>query len=172
MFLKIFKNFSAKRIIKKKLVNSYSDVSDCKIKTVGILIDETDFYEKENLVKALLKSGFESENITLLAYKNKYKKKEELDYLHFSKKDVSWIGTIDKKEVHEFKTKEFDLLIGYFQEKKAPLLLVTHNSKAKFKAGFSNIDKRLFHLMIDIPQEDYAVFVDELVKYLRILNKL
>ncbi len=172
MFLKILKNFFGKRNFKKKLVDSYADSSHGKIETIGVLIDETDFDEKENLIAALLEHGFQSKNITLLAYKNKYKKKVILDYPHFSKKDVSWIGGIEKQEVLDFKAMQFDLLIGYFHEKKAPLLYVTQRSEATFKVGFSDVDKRLFHLMIAAPQENCTVFVDELVKYLRILNKL
>ncbi|MBC8882701.1 hypothetical protein H9X57_02750 [Flavobacterium piscinae] len=55
---------------------------------------------------------------------------------------------------------------------KTPLQIVTHKSKADFKVGFTSTDKRLNHFMIDTDVENYTVFVDELFKYLRILNKL
>ncbi|GGD16610.1 DUF6913 domain-containing protein [Flavobacterium orientale] len=172
MFLKDFKNFYAKRIIKKRLDNCDSEVPNTKITTIGLLVDETDFAFKDNLIKALLSKGFESQNIKVLSFKNSYKKKEEIQYPHFSKKDISWIGSVENKIVKEFKQEPFDLLISYYDQKKAPLVVVSNNSKAKFKVGFSNIDKRLFHLMIDTPMENYVVFIDELEKYLKILNKI
>jgi len=51
-------------------------------------------------------------------------------------------------------------------------LLTTHLSKASFKVGFASIDKRLNHFMIDTNAENYMVFMEELFKYLKILNKL
>jgi hypothetical protein len=82
------------------------------------------------------------------------------------------VATFDKKEVDDFVNQEFDLLISYYDVEKSPLLLVTNLSKASFKVGFSSIDKRLNHFMIDTNAENYLVFMDELFRYLKILNKL
>jgi len=49
---------------------------------------------------------------------------------------------------------------------------VTHKSMADLKVGVASSDKRLNHHMIDTQVEKYTVFVEELFKYLRILNKL
>ena len=45
-------------------------------------------------------------------------------------------------------------------------------AKAGFKVGFASIDKRLNHFMIDTNAENYIVFMSELFKYLKILNKI
>ena len=66
----------------------------------------------------------------------------------------------------------FDLLISYYDVEKAILLKITSNSKAVFKIGFSSVDKRLNHLMINTNADNYQVFTHELFRYLRILNKL
>jgi hypothetical protein len=50
--------------------------------------------------------------------------------------------------------------------------LVSNDSKAHFKVGFSSVDNKLNHFMINTNAENYKVFVEELFKYLKILNKL
>lgn len=172
MFLKYFRTFSAKRVLKKSSLNVNSDVSNKPIQTVGVLVDETVFDKKDTLIQLLVSKGIKPDNISVLAYKKNYKKKENISYPHYSKKDISWLGTIENREAKEFKSKQFDLLISYYDEKKTPLQIVTHKSLADFKVGFASSDKRLNHFMIDTEVENYTVFVDELFKYLRILNKL
>ena len=102
----------------------------------------------------------------------KLKKNEVFDYPTFSHNDLSWHGTVDKREVKDFIAEPFDLLINYYDIEKVALLLVSHQSKASFKVGFASIDKRLNHFMIETNAENYKVFMDELFKYLKILNKI
>ncbi len=111
-------------------------------------------------------------NLKTFRFKTSYKKKENINYPQYSKKDISWIGSIEKNEAKEFKSKQFDLLISYYDTMKTPLEIVTHKSMAEFKVGFASSNKQLNHFMIYTQVENYTVFVDELFKYLRILNKL
>lgn len=172
MFLKTFKIFSAKRNLKKNLSDVDVKLSEKKIETIGLLLDETYFNEKEKLIDLLVEHGFSLDKITVLCYKDTYKKKEVINYPHYSKKDISWWGIIEKEEVKKFKKIPFDLLINFYDIKKTPLVLVTHQSKALFKVGFSNVDKKLFHFMIETRVEEYQVFINELFKYLKILKKI
>ncbi len=172
MFLNQLKDFIAKKIVKKELSNAKLASAEGAIKTIGILFDETYFHERESLVAELVANGIAPENIEILVFKNKIRKNETIDYPAFSHKDFSWTATIDKAEVKEFIARKFDLLINYYDTEKAPLLLVSHLSKAGFKVGFSAVDKRLNHFMIDTNAENYKVFSDELFKYLKILNKI
>ena len=87
-------------------------------------------------------------------------------------KDLNWKAEITNSEVNDFINEKFDLLISYYDVEKAILLTITHNSNAQFKVGFSSIDKRLNHLMINTNAENYKVFAQELFRYLRILNKM
>lgn len=172
MFLNYFKDFSTKKIVKNNLSNVKHLASDSIIKTVGIIFDESYFYEREDLVKELIRKGIDENNIKVLVFKDKIKKNEVFDYPVFSHKDLSWTGTVDKKEVKDFITEPFDLLINYYDTEKVALLLVSNLSKAGFKVGFASIDKRLNHFMIDTNAENYKVFMSELFKYLKILNKI
>ena len=172
MFLNYFKDFSTKKIVKSSLSNVKHLASNNIIKTIGIIFDESYFYEREALVKELIRKGIDEKDIKILVYKDKIKKNEVFDYPIFSHKDLSWHGTVDKKEVKDFIKEPFDLLINYYDTEKVALLLISHLSKASFKVGFASIDKRLNHFMINTNAENYKVFTSELFKYLKILNKI
>ena len=57
MFLNYLKDFSTKKIVKNSLSNVKHLASDTVIKTVGIIFDESYFYEREALVKELIQNG-------------------------------------------------------------------------------------------------------------------
>jgi hypothetical protein len=172
MFLNYLKDFSTKKIVKNSLSNVKHLSSDTIIRTVGIVFDESYFYERESLVQELIQKGIDEKNIKILVYKDKIKKNDVFEYPVFSHKDLSWHGTVDTKEVKNFIKEPFDLLINYYDTEKVALLLVSHLSKASFKVGFATVDKRLNHFMINTNAENYKVFIDELFKYLKILNKI
>jgi hypothetical protein len=172
MFLNYIKDFSVKRILKNSLQNSRSNPDSSTIKTVGLLVDETYFLETKALVTSLLSQGVLESNIDVLIYKDKLKKNKAQSFPAFSASDLGWNATIDSTVANDFIAQEFDLLISYYDVEKAVLLLVTHQSKAKFKVGFTAIDKRLNDLMINTNAENYIVFTHEIFRYLKILNKL
>lgn len=172
MFLNYLKNFFTKKKVKNNLLNVKNQQSESVIVTVGIVFDESYFNEKELLVDELVRNGIVESNIKVLVYKNKIKKNEVFNYPTFSHKDLSWKATFDKSEVKDFIGQKFDLLINYYDNEKSALLLVTNQSKANFKVGFSSVDKKLNHFMINIEAENYKIFVEELFKYLKILNKI
>ncbi|WPR70605.1 hypothetical protein SLW70_11745 [Flavobacterium sp. NG2] len=172
MLLKYLKEFSVKRKLKNSLFAEKKQPNSNAIKTVGLLIDESYFKNKKLLVEQLVTSGFLKVNIDVLVYRSRSSKNKVCEYPVFTSNDVNWNGVINNQVVTDFIDKEFDLLISYYDVEKAILLLVTHHSKADLKVGFSSIDKRLNNLMININAENYKVFVHELFRYLKILNKI
>ena len=97
MFLNYLKDFSTKKIVKNSLSNVKHFPSDKVIQTIGIIFDESYFYEREALVKELIQNGIDENNIKILVFKDKIKKNEVFDYPVFSHKDLSWHGTVAKK---------------------------------------------------------------------------
>src|SRR5690606_31646028 len=120
----------------------------------------------------LVQRGIEPSNITILVFKNKIRKNDTFDYPVFSHRDLSWRATFSNSDVRDFMENDFDLLINYYDTEKSALLIVSNLSAAKFKVGFSSIDNKLNNLMINTTAENYKVFVEELFKYLKILNKI
>ena len=172
MFLNYFKNFYIKKYVKNKLSNVTNLFQNDKVTTVGILVDETLFNKKEALIDQLFNNGIDVNNIRLLVFKDKIQKKETYNYPIFSQSDLSLIGKIINKDAEAFIAEPFDLLINYYDVEKVSLIIATNESKAKFKVGFESIDKRLNHFIIESKIEDYGIFVTELFKYLKILNKI
>lgn len=172
MFLSHIKDCFLKRILKNSLQNVKSISSEFSIQTVGLLLDESYFLEKDALVKELLTYGILENNIKTIIYKDKLKKNEAYSQPTFSTKHLNWKAEITNPTVNDFINEDFDLLISYYDVERAILLKITHNSKALFKVGFSSVDNKLNHLMINTNAENYKVFVHELFRYLKILNKI
>lgn len=172
MFSNIIKDFFLKRKVKKGLEQYELYCSNVLIKKVGILIDETYFNETEGLINQLIKTGINIENIDTLFYLDKRKKNIDVSKPYFFQNAISWNGNFDNEYVIEFIEKPFDLLISYYDVEKPILLNVTKMSKAKFKAGFHTIDKRINHFMVNLPAENYKEYISELFKYLKILKKI
>ena len=159
MFLNYFKNFYIKKYVKNKLSNVTNLFQNAKVTTVGILVDETLFNKKEALIDQLINNGIDVNNIRLLVFKDKIQKKETYNYPIFSQSDLSLIGKIINKDAEAFIAEPFDLLINYYDVEKVSLIIVTNESKAKFKVGFESIDNRLNHFIIESKIEDYGFFV-------------
>ncbi len=172
MIVSYLKNFITTRIVKKGLSNGKCISSKNSIQSVGLLLDEGAFFEKNALLEELVRNGIQKHQIKVLIFKDKINKHEVFDAPFFCSKDLSWSATFDKLEVNTFLDQHFDLLINYYDVEKTPLLVVSNASNANFKVGFSSVDERLNHFMIKASVGDYSLFVVELFKYLKILNKI
>lgn len=172
MFYRIIKNFFLKKNVSKRLLKQKNLLEHQKITTVGLIVDETYFSNTTGLVEQLISQGIEKDNITVLIYKDKIKSKELISSPFLALKNISFTGEIDKLEVVTFLETPFDLLINYYDVNKYALLLLTIKSQANFKVGFDTIDKRVNNFIIKALVDDYEVFVSELFKYLKILNKI
>ncbi|MCW2120056.1 hypothetical protein M2326_002372 [Flavobacterium sp. 7A] len=142
------------------------------VETVGLLIDEDYFLEKNKLIEEIISKGILKENIKVLVYKNRATRKEGKEYSVCTPNNLNWKAEINNKAVADFVNTDFDLLINYYDVEKAVLLVITHQSKAHFKVGFSSIDKRLNDLTVTINADNHQVFIHEMFRYLKILNKI
>ncbi len=172
MFLNYLKDFIVKKTLKKNLKNLENNFSVNAIQKIGLLIDATTFTETEQLIKELISIGFARDNIQTIVYADKVKKSEAGSNFTFNANSIKWNAEILEQEINSFINLEFDLLISFYDIERAILLKITHDSKAHFKVGFSSIDKRLNHFIINSSTDNHAVFVNELFKYLKLLNKI
>lgn len=172
MFLNYIKEFFVKKTLKKSFQNLKNIELVNIIKTVGLLVDATRFDVPELLIKQLTANGIATENIRIIVYEDKSKSPAEKIYPVFNGGHLKWNGEIASSAVNDFINEKFDLLISYYDIEKTILLKITSNSNAKFKVGFSSVDKRLNHFMIKTDVEQDTLFIGELFKYLKILNKI
>ncbi len=167
MFLNYIKEFFVKKSLKNHLHNVKNEVFTSNVQTIGLLVDESKFRQSKALIAELTEHGIAPENIKIVAYRDKFKDKKIYSRPTFGKKHISWKSDINEEFVIEFIETEFDLLISYYNVEKVILMMITSQSKAKFKVGFSAVDKRLNRWMIDTDLEHYKLFIFELFKYLK-----
>lgn len=141
------------------------------INTVGIIVNEGSTFDFEMLKRLQKQIASGSENFSILTYKNSTDGYNEFRGVIVNEKDFSWNGKLKSKEVKEFLEKPFDMLIDYTKSTTILSKYLAVKSKAKFKVGFANIDKRVYNFMIAV-DKDINLFNKELIKYLNIFKKL
>lgn len=167
MFLNYIKEFFVKKTLNKNLNNFKNEVFTSNIQTIGLLIDESAFGYSKDLINELVLQGIAPKNIKVVAYRSKFKEKETYAIPTFGNKHINWNGEITEAFLNEFIATEFDLLISYYDIETAILMMITNQSKARFKVGFASVDKKLNRWMIDTTIQNYKLFVFELFKYLK-----
>lgn len=172
MFLNYIKNFVLKKTLKKSVRNVQDESLYSPIIKVGLIIDESNFLGTAALKQEIISNGILEKNIKVIVYRDVLKSNEVYLESTFGLKDLNFKSEFTQQPINEFISEEFDLLINYYNEEKLFLLLLTNSSKAKFKVGFSTVDKRLNHFMINIDLDNYKGFITELFRYLKILNKI
>lgn len=170
MFLNYIKEFFVKKSLKNNLYNDKNEVFTKDIQTVGLLIDESKFRNSKELINELILQGIAPEKIKVVVYRRKFNKNEEYLFSTFGNNHVDWNAKIKEPFLTEFTEEEFDLLISYYDIESAFLMMLTSMSKAKFKVGFSSIEKKINRWMINTDLENYKLFIFELFKYLKYIK--
>ncbi|WP_223033244.1 DUF6913 domain-containing protein [Hanstruepera marina] len=172
MILKGFKEKSIKKKFNTILKTQSVTDKDHTVKNVGVIfnIEEVNDFE---MFKSLADSLKLLPNaIQVIAYANDEKDAAFSWNTCFHSKDFGWHGKINSVELETFLNTEFDLLISYYCEDILRLKLLTAYSKAKFKASIFQLDKRLNDLIIETKVNEFGAFKSELVKYLKVFNKI
>lgn len=167
-------NFKQKSIQKQydKLVEKQPLVNNKggKVSTIAIILDNDALV---NVITSNLLSrfSFQKEAITFLVYR-KFIKNQEASPRFFSEKEIGYKASLKSDNLNNFVKKDYDLLINYTKQSNLYTNIITLQSQAKLKAGFAEIDDRLFDIVVSDPTFNEAVLNQELKKYLTILNKL
>ena len=172
MILKAFKEKSNQKFINTLLSNRKVEVSDGKMKTVGVLLDDDQYLKKDDFVNFF-------KDLNLLPSDQKFLIFSKTDSTNYNKwddvfesKDFGWKGKIKNNDLQNFINYKFDVLISFYTVNEIELNQVTAMSQANFKVGISNYDERLYDLIIDIAPSNFKNFKTEFKKYITILNKL
>ena len=172
MFLDHIKRFVLKRNLKKSLHDVKDESLNSALVRLALIVDESNFAKTVALKQEIVSNGISENNITVIAFRDDIKNNEVYLEPTFGLKDLNFKSEFTQQPINEFISKEFDLLISYYDEENPFLMLLTHRSSAKFKVGFSSVDNRLNHFILNIDIENYKGFTSELFRYLKILNKI
>lgn len=154
------------------LSNTPANHSAGIIQSVGVIFDGNLNIELENVLKELVEHGIDENQIKVLIFKNKINKNEVFKHELVTYKEFNFSGELTHSKAELFLNTNFDLLINYHEFDKSPLVYLSYLSKANFKVGFNTLDKTVNKFMVNTNIYNYQLFVDELFKYLKILNKI
>lgn len=140
------------------------------IKTVGIIVNEDSGFSFELLKKLQRDIDSGSNNFSILTCKKKNDNYNEFRGVVIKDTDFSWKASLKSEAIKSYLNQPFDMLIDFTNNAEDYNNYLVAKSKAKFKVGYPNIDERLYDLMID--SKSIKLFIDELIKYLKILKKL
>jgi hypothetical protein len=148
-----------------------SEVSDAN-KTGRILIFSDDITSGHYLPREVSEMlNISEDHIDLIIFKKKRPKDRQHEFV-ITSADFGWFGQVKSEELRIILTNKYDLLINYCKVDNLYGNLLLLQSKTALKIGFAHFDTRFYKLIIKCDPSDRALFNSELIKYLKILNKI
>lgn len=171
MFLKIFRNNHYKKTIKKFLMRNKMPSTEI-IKNVRILVDEATFDKTEKLIEKLVSIGFRKETIKAMVLTKERSYINTSNVAFFREVDIKTSKRTSNGEINFFFENKIDLLINYYKDDNLLLRFMTALADADLNVGFASEENNMNHLAIDVKPEEFLLFATEMVKYLKIINKI
>ncbi len=176
MFNKIkdkFKRKSALKFLKTELQKPIAPLSrEPKISAVACLVDLDKFDNATLFYEFIEAFNLRPNAVKVIGYKSDYDKNSPYATPVFSDRDLGWRGEIDNSYVQEFLSREYDLLVNYYNEDNLLLEIMTVRTKARIRVGFNELDSKYNDLIFVTPLTGFKIFKNELKKYLKILNEI
>ena len=169
----IKKNKAFKYLMKqqKKTVKASQNQIE-SIKTIGIIAEE-DLFKAYDFTKKLSEDlGINMLDIQVMLYQKQKSEKSLDNYEFFSDKSFNLFGKIKDENLHYFLENKFDLLINYSNQDNVFAHIVAFQSNAKMKASFKNEFTSFYQISVNILGNKINTFNEEIVKYLKILNRI
>lgn len=170
MNFKALKKYFLKKQIEKHLKEPFPKKSKLEFKTVGVLVNAEEFENTEQFNGLIKSLEILNKDLKLIFYKEEKRNLPTMEQNKYSSKDFTWNGTLNKPAVEEFLDREYDIFIGYYSKKNPYLDYATSKAKAPLKVGLQGADTRLFDIIFKIEIKNYAVFEQELTKYIKIFK--
>ncbi|WP_430907825.1 DUF6913 domain-containing protein [Maribacter sp. 2-571] len=142
------------------------------ITSVGCIVDMDKFENSDVFFQFQEEYALRPNAVKIIGYKSYYDKNSPYATPVFSDKDLGWNGAIENSYALEFLSREYDLLVNYYKEDNLLMKLMSVNTKARFRVGFSEVDSYFNDLILEVPLNDFKVFKKELKKYLGVLNEI
>lgn len=168
-----FKQKSNQLFFNKQLpvwLDNLKNNSSNDIKKIVVLLD--DISEKsfiQNRVATLF--NLTKYDVDVAVFREKLDKSNEQVFI-YTPKSFGWYGKIKTYFLENILTKKYDLLINYSKVENLYSNLLLLQCETAFRVGFDHLDNRFYDLLIDCDPEDVKLFNSELMKYLKILNKI
>ncbi len=177
MFLKgikdKFKQKSGLKYIKQELEKPVNKSTGKKgIRSLGCIVDLDKFDKSDLFYQFLDDFSLRPNAVKIIGYKSFYDKNSPYSTPIFSDKDLGWNGEIQNSYALEFLSREYDLLVNYYDENNLLLNLMSVKTKARMKVGFGAVGPDFNDLIIETPISDFKTFKAELKKYLGVFKEI
>lgn len=168
-----FKNKSITKAVEFHLKKRQVYSKQIQLNKLAVLIDARYDIDIVSVMKLSSKLGVKPRNVKIIGLKdtkayNEGQDSESASY--FNESQFSYSGSFKSSVLNDFTNESFDVLINFYPSDIPYLNLVAAASKAKFKVGFSDVDNRINDLVIGTAPNNTDLFINELKKYLKILN--
>jgi hypothetical protein len=177
MFLKAlkekFKYKSGLKYLKEQIEKPSGEVARKNgITSVAVIVDLDKFDKAELFYEFVEDFKLRPNAVKIIGYKNFYDKNSPYATPVFSDKDLGWKGDIENSYALEFLSREYDMLVNYYNEENLMLQLMTVKTRARINVGFAEIDERHNDLILETTLSDFNTFKKELKKYLKVLGEI
>ena len=168
MILNGFRKANIRKSINKELLKEQKIriENTNNIALVVLLVDEDSLENLDQIISKKL--NIDVTKVSTVFFKTKQESETSYEY-ELTEKDFSLFGKLKNEAIKGLINS--DLLLNYTNDN-LYLNYLTAFSKARFKVGLKDNQKELFDLMINVDSSNLDLFHDELVKYLKILNKI
>ncbi|WP_291864222.1 hypothetical protein [Maribacter sp.] len=167
------KRKSGAKFLKAELSKPLVEVERKKgITSIGCIVDLDKFENADLFYEFIEEFSLRPNAVKIIGYKNFYDKNSPYAIPVFSDKDLGWKGNIENSYALEFLSREYDMLVNYYDEENLLLELMTVKTRARVNVGFIEVDKVYNDLILNTPIKNFKVFKKELKKYLRVLNEI
>ncbi|MBT8307118.1 MAG: hypothetical protein KJN85_09285 [Maribacter sp.] len=168
-----FKHKSGEKFLTEQLSKTAPTVDRSRgITSIGCIVDLDNFDKPELFYEFVDEYKLRPNAVKIIGYKNYYDKNSPYSTPVFSDKDLGWKGEIENSYALEFLSRDYDLLVNYYNAENLLLQLMTVKTRARVKVGFKEVDQKLNDLILGLPLKDFKTFKLELKKYLRVLNEI
>lgn len=177
MFLKGIKDKlkqkSGRKFIQKALENPEPPSTRSKgISSLGCIVDLDKFDKSDVFYQFLEDFELQPNAVKIIGYRSYYDKNSPYSTPVFSDKDLGWSGAIENSYALEFLSREYDLLVNYYEQDNLLLNLMSIKTKARMKVGFKPVGQEFNDLILDTPISDFKTFKTELKKYLGVFKEI
>ena len=163
---------SGRKLLKKLIAQPKQPENRPKgLHTIGCIVDMDNFPEADTFYGLRNDFALRPNGVQIIGYKREYDKTSPFGIQFFTDRDLGWNGEIDNGHVTEFLSREYDVLINYYERETLMLKLLTMSTSARLRVGFSDVDHRINDLILDSHLEDIDAFKLELKKYLTVLGE-
>lgn len=155
---------------KKPNMNGFQKGDLQKINNLAVFTDDESKFNKQHLKKIKKSLQLKDEQINILTFKKKNSAVNEFGGTFIEKKDFNWFAKIKKQEIKKYFDKKYDLFLDCSSTDDKIKQYIVQKIKANLKVSHSYNDTDLYNFSIAVDEGDYDTFIDELLKYLKILN--